>query len=42
MQVTSAGPCIIHGVACWFDVLFAGSQMPLWLSTAPGLPTTHW
>ncbi|KAL7166199.1 hypothetical protein ACSBR2_036977 [Camellia fascicularis] len=28
----------IHGLACWFDVLFDGR----WLSTPPGAPTTHW
>lgn len=34
--------CTVHGVACWFDVLFDGTQSKRWLSTAPGLPTTHW
>lgn len=42
LQVTHPGPCTIHGLACWFDVFFHGSQVPVWLSTAPGLPTTHW
>ena len=37
---TSVGRC--HGLACWFDVLFNGSKAARWLSTAPGLPTTHW
>ncbi|XP_047328615.1 probable histone-arginine methyltransferase 1.3 [Impatiens glandulifera] len=32
----------IHGLACWFDVLFNGSTVPRWLTTAPGAPTTHW
>ncbi|KAJ3683723.1 hypothetical protein LUZ60_013950 [Juncus effusus] len=32
----------VHGLACWFDVLFNGSTVPRWLSTAPGAPTTHW
>lgn len=32
----------IHGLACWFDVLFNGSAVQRWLSTAPGSPTTHW
>ncbi|KAI8002832.1 putative histone-arginine methyltransferase 1.4 [Camellia lanceoleosa] len=32
----------IHGLACWFDVLFDGSTVQRWLSTAPGAPTTHW
>ena len=34
--------CNVHGLACWFDVLFDGSVQPRWLSTAPGQPTTHW
>lgn len=32
----------VHGLACWFDVLFDGSTSQRWLSTAPGQPTTHW
>ncbi|GLU08379.1 hypothetical protein SLE2022_252970 [Rubroshorea leprosula] len=32
----------VHGVACWFDVLFNGSTVQRWLTTAPGAPTTHW
>lgn len=32
----------IHGLACWFDVLFNGSSVQRWLTTAPGAPTTHW
>jgi histone-arginine methyltransferase CARM1 len=32
----------VHGLACWFDVLFDGSTAQRWLSTAPGAPTTHW
>ncbi|XP_039128696.1 probable histone-arginine methyltransferase CARM1 isoform X1 [Dioscorea cayenensis subsp. rotundata] len=32
----------VHGLACWFDVLFDGSSVQRWLSTAPGSPTTHW
>ncbi|GLC53802.1 hypothetical protein PLESTB_000788800, partial [Pleodorina starrii] len=35
-------PLTIHGLACWFDVFFAGAQQPVWLTTAPGMPTTHW
>lgn len=39
----SAGTaCAVHGLACWFDVLFNGTTMQRWLSTAPGQPTTHW
>ncbi|XP_020591017.1 probable histone-arginine methyltransferase CARM1 [Phalaenopsis equestris] len=32
----------VHGLACWFDVLFDGSSVQRWLTTAPGSPTTHW
>ncbi|KAK6913775.1 hypothetical protein RJ641_021096 [Dillenia turbinata] len=32
----------MHGLACWFDVLFDGSVVQRWLTTAPGAPTTHW
>ncbi|KAL7184858.1 hypothetical protein ACSBR2_026911 [Camellia fascicularis] len=32
----------IHGLACWFDVLFDGSTVQRWPSIAPGAPTTHW
>ncbi|KAL5196580.1 hypothetical protein ABZP36_000092 [Zizania latifolia] len=32
----------VHGLACWFDVLFNGSNVQRWLTTAPGSPTTHW
>ena len=34
--------CRVHGLACWFDILFDGSVQPRWLTTAPGQPTTHW
>lgn len=40
LQCAAAGP--VHGIATWFDVLFDGSVAPRWLSTAPGMPTTHW
>lgn len=36
----ATGPC--HGVAFWFDVTFPGASQAVVLSTAPGLPTTHW
>lgn len=32
----------LHGLAFWFDVLFQGSNVPVWLSTAPQEPLTHW
>ncbi|KAM7463073.1 hypothetical protein LguiA_031194 [Lonicera macranthoides] len=33
---------LVHGLACWFDVLFNGSTVQRWLTTSPGAPTTHW
>lgn len=32
----------VHGLAFWFDVAFEGSTSPVWLSTAPTEPLTHW
>jgi len=32
----------VHGLAFWFDVLFDGTSYPVWLSTAPTEPLTHW
>lgn len=42
LDLLVAHPCTLHGVATWFDVLFNGSTSQRWLSTAPGLPATHW
>ena len=42
LRLVIAGECDVHGVAAWFDVLFDGCGGQRWLSTAPGLPTTHW
>ncbi|KAI3426336.1 hypothetical protein D9Q98_008709 [Chlorella vulgaris] len=42
LSLQVALPCTVHGIASWFDVLFDGSQTQRWLSTAPGLPVTHW
>ncbi|CAH9086025.1 unnamed protein product [Cuscuta epithymum] len=42
LRFTSSVSTRIHGLACWFDVLFNGSTVPRWLTTAPGAPTTHW
>ncbi|KAL4448328.1 hypothetical protein ABPG75_005547 [Micractinium tetrahymenae] len=42
LSLQVAVPCPVHGVASWFDVLFDGTQTQRWLSTAPGLPITHW
>lgn len=33
---------LVHGLAFWFDVAFIGTQMTVWLSTAPTEPLTHW
>jgi histone-arginine methyltransferase CARM1 len=35
-------PCLIHGIAGWFDAIFEGSQSTVTLSTAPWCPGTHW
>eukprot|EP00092_Neocalanus_flemingeri_P087829 GFUD01110899.1.p1 GENE.GFUD01110899.1~~GFUD01110899.1.p1 ORF type:complete len:505 (-),score=153.71 GFUD01110899.1:178-1692(-) len=32
----------VHGLAFWFDVAFIGSNVTVWLSTAPTQPLTHW
>ena len=42
LQLVCKGPCVVHGIACWFDVLFPGSTQAMWLTTAPGMATTHW
>jgi histone-arginine methyltransferase CARM1 len=42
LEFKSAVAARVHGLACWFDVLFDGSTVQSWLSTAPGSPTTHW
>jgi type I protein arginine methyltransferase len=42
LSLQVAAPCAVHGIAAWFDVLFDGSTIQRELSTAPGLPTTHW
>eukprot|EP00245_Coleochaete_scutata_P002345 TRINITY_DN13075_c0_g1_i1.p1 TRINITY_DN13075_c0_g1~~TRINITY_DN13075_c0_g1_i1.p1 ORF type:complete len:545 (-),score=104.08 TRINITY_DN13075_c0_g1_i1:696-2330(-) len=42
LQFTSTMAARVHGLACWFDVLFDGSTVPRWLTTGPGAPTTHW
>ncbi|KAA8548942.1 hypothetical protein F0562_000626 [Nyssa sinensis] len=42
LRFTASVGARIHGLACWFDVLFNGSTVQRWLTTAPGAPTTHW
>jgi hypothetical protein len=42
LKLVCRGPTTVHGIACWFDVLFPGSVQQSWLSTAPGMPPTHW
>ncbi|KAI3804608.1 hypothetical protein L1987_26288 [Smallanthus sonchifolius] len=42
LKFTASVGTRIHGLACWFDVLFNGSTVQRWLTTAPGAPTTHW
>ncbi|XP_010259609.1 PREDICTED: probable histone-arginine methyltransferase CARM1 isoform X2 [Nelumbo nucifera] len=42
LSFIASGGTRVHGLACWFDVLFNGSTVQRWLTTAPGSPTTHW
>lgn len=42
LSLVCRGPGVVHGLACWFDVQFSGSEQQPWLSTAPGMPPTHW
>jgi hypothetical protein len=35
-------PCLVHGMAGWFDALFQGTNSHVVLSTAPWCPGTHW
>jgi len=35
-------PCLVHGMAGWFDALFEGTNSRVVLSTAPWNPGTHW
>eukprot|EP00249_Psilotum_nudum_P014385 c24796_g2_i1 orf=667-1953(+) len=42
LNFTTTMAARVHGIACWFDVLFNGSTVQRWLTTAPGAPTTHW
>ncbi|CAH8356636.1 unnamed protein product [Eruca vesicaria subsp. sativa] len=42
LKFTASTCTRVHGLACWFDVLFDGSTVQRWLTTAPGAPTTHW
>jgi len=33
---------LMHGIACWFDVDFIGTDCTVTLSTSPMTPLTHW
>jgi len=35
-------PCLVHGLAGWFDAYFEGTNQTVLLSTAPWCPGTHW
>mmetsp|Transcript_53154 Transcript_53154/g.154706 ORF Transcript_53154/g.154706 Transcript_53154/m.154706 type:complete len:413 (-) Transcript_53154:44-1282(-) len=39
-EVQASG--LVHGIAGWFDAMFAGSDATVLLSTAPWCPLTHW
>lgn len=38
----STRTAVCHGLACWFDVSFNGTDTQTVLSTAPSAPGTHW
>lgn len=42
VSVTTPFPTTVHGLAFWFDVLFDGTREPVYLSTSPMAPVTHW
>lgn len=35
-------PCLVHGLAGWFEAVFEGSNSTVVLDTAPWCPGTHW
>jgi len=35
-------PCLVHGLAGWFEALFEGSNVCITLSTSPWSSGTHW
>jgi len=39
-RITKTAVC--HGLGCWFDAHFLGSDAHVTLSTAPDQPGTHW
>jgi len=41
-QFHVSSPCLIHGLAGWFDVLCEGSDQTLGFSTSPWCAPTHW
>ena len=41
-RFTIGSPCMLHGLAAWFDVHFDGSDKAVTLPTGPGKPGTHW
>lgn len=42
LRFVASSTGIIHGLAGWFDVLFAGTDCLKQLSTSPSHETTHW
>ncbi|GMH87541.1 hypothetical protein TrST_g13302 [Triparma strigata] len=41
-QHTITKTAVCHGIACWFDCDFSGSQETVVLKTGPEAPGTHW
>ena len=42
LSFTITRTAIMHGLGCWFDANFVGTDAHVTLSTAPDAPGTHW
>jgi type I protein arginine methyltransferase len=42
LEFTIPKATLIHGIACWFDTFFTGSNKEILLSTSPFENPTHW
>eukprot|EP00903_Cladosiphon_okamuranus_P006197 g6094.t1 len=42
LRFSVAKTSLCHGLGCWFDLTFSGSESIVTLSTAPEAPQTHW
>lgn len=41
-RFTITKTALLHGLGCWFDLTFSGSESVVVLSTSPEAPQTHW